>query len=165
MKVKVAQSCLTLWSLGLYSSWNSLGQHTEVGSLSLLQGIFPNQGLNPGLLHCRWILYQLSYKGNPKCWSEVNLTLGNFYSSYQSQFIYYFSQEDLLDTLILAWLHNQMSFQSMCIPYHNSFSFFSIRKFPFILFLFVSGPCPAACSILVPQPGIEPVLPALETES
>ena len=34
-------------------------------SLSLLQGIFPNQGLNPGLPHCRRILYQLSHKGSP----------------------------------------------------------------------------------------------------
>ena len=38
---------------GLYSSWNSPGQNTGVGSLSLLQGIFPAQGSNPGLLHCR----------------------------------------------------------------------------------------------------------------
>ena len=38
-------------------------QNTEVGSLSLLQGIFPTQGSNPGLLHCRQILYQLSHKG------------------------------------------------------------------------------------------------------
>ena len=51
---------------GLYSSWNSPGQNTGVGTLSLLQGIFPTQGLNPGLLHCRWILYQLSYQGSPK---------------------------------------------------------------------------------------------------
>ena len=34
---------------GLYSPWNSPGQNTEVGSLSLLQGIFPTQGLNPGI--------------------------------------------------------------------------------------------------------------------
>ena len=34
-----------------YSPWNSLGQNTRVGSLSFLQGIFPTQGLNPGLLH------------------------------------------------------------------------------------------------------------------
>ena len=40
------------------------GQNTGVGSLSLLQGIFPTQGLNPGLLHCRWILYQLRHKGS-----------------------------------------------------------------------------------------------------
>ena len=44
---------------GLYSLWNSPGQNTGVGSLSLLQGIFPTQGLNPGLLHCRQILCQL----------------------------------------------------------------------------------------------------------
>jgi len=50
----------------LYSSWNSLGQNTEVGSLSLLQGIFPTQGSNPGLAHCRKILYQLSHKGSPR---------------------------------------------------------------------------------------------------
>ena len=50
---------------GLYSPWNSPGQSTRVGSLSLLQGIFPTHGSNPGLLHCRWILYQLSHKGSP----------------------------------------------------------------------------------------------------
>ena len=39
--------------------------NTRVGSLSLLQWIFPTQGLNQGLLHCRQILYQLSYQGSP----------------------------------------------------------------------------------------------------
>ena len=51
---------------GLYSPWNSPGQNTGAGSLSLLQGIFPTQGLNPALLHCRQILYQLSHKGSPR---------------------------------------------------------------------------------------------------
>ena len=46
---------------GLYSPWNSPGQTTGVGSLSLLQGIFPSQGLNPGLPHCLQILHQLSH--------------------------------------------------------------------------------------------------------
>ena len=55
----------SLWPHGLHSPWNSPGQNTGVGSLSLLQGIFPMQGLNPGLLHWRWILYQLSHKGSP----------------------------------------------------------------------------------------------------
>jgi len=50
----------------LYSPWNSPGQNIGVGRLSLLQGIFPIQGLNPGLLHCRWILYQLIHKGSPR---------------------------------------------------------------------------------------------------
>ena len=51
---------------GLYSPWNSPGQNTGVGSLSLLQGIFPTQGSNPGLPYCRWSLYQLSHKGSPR---------------------------------------------------------------------------------------------------
>ena len=55
----------TVFSPSLYSPRNSLGQNTGVGSLSLLQGIFLTQRLNPGLLHCRWILYQLSYQGSP----------------------------------------------------------------------------------------------------
>ena len=56
----------SLWSHELYSPWNSPGQNTRVGSLSPLWGIIPTQGLNPGLLHCRWILYQLSHKGSPR---------------------------------------------------------------------------------------------------
>ena len=55
LKVKVAQSYLTL-----QSAWDSPGQNTGVGSLSLLQEIFPTQGLHPGLSNCRWILYQPS---------------------------------------------------------------------------------------------------------
>ena len=51
----------------LYSPWNSPGKNTGVGSHSLLQGIFPTQESNPGLLHCRQILYQLSHHGSPKC--------------------------------------------------------------------------------------------------
>ena len=51
---------------GLYSPWNSPGQNTGVSSFSLLQGIFPTQGLKPGLLHCRQILYELSHQGSPR---------------------------------------------------------------------------------------------------
>ena len=56
----------TLWPHGLFSPWNSLGHSLGVGSLSLLQGIFPTQGPNPGLPHCRWILYQLSHQESPR---------------------------------------------------------------------------------------------------
>ena len=49
---------------GLYSPWNSPGQNTRVGSLSLLQRIFLTQESNQGLLHGRQILYQLSYQGS-----------------------------------------------------------------------------------------------------
>ena len=41
-------------------------KNAGVGSLHLLQGNFPTQELNWGLLHCRWLLYQLSYQGSPK---------------------------------------------------------------------------------------------------
>ena len=55
----------------LFSPWYSPGQNTTgVGRLSLLQGIFPTQGSNPGLLPCRQILYQLSYEGSPESWME-----------------------------------------------------------------------------------------------
>ena len=64
MKVKVAQLYLTHCDPTDYSPWNSLGQNTGVGSLSLPWGIFATQGSNPGLPHCRWILYQLSHKGS-----------------------------------------------------------------------------------------------------
>ena len=55
----------SLRPFGLYSPRNSSGQNTGVGSRSLLQRIFPTQRWNPGLPHCRRILYQLSHKGSP----------------------------------------------------------------------------------------------------
>ena len=63
---------------GLYSLWNSPGQNTAVGSLSLLQGTVPNQGWNPGLLHCRQILYQLSHKGSPYIYTYTNIHIYNY---------------------------------------------------------------------------------------
>ena len=51
--------------VGVALSSSKNPQNTGVGSFSLPQGTFPTQGLNPGLPHCRWILYQLSHKGNP----------------------------------------------------------------------------------------------------
>ena len=84
---------------GLYSPWNSPGQNTGVGSLSLLQGIFSTQGSNPGLPRCRQILYQLSHKGSPRIlkwvaypfssgssrprnWTGVSRIAGGFFTSW-----------------------------------------------------------------------------------
>jgi len=67
--LKGSENCYLVWLFvthGLYRPWISPGQNTGVGNCSLLQGIFPTQGLNPGLPHCKWILYQLSYKGSPR---------------------------------------------------------------------------------------------------
>ena len=58
-------SHVRLFSTSWNSRWNSLGQNTGVGSCFLLQGIFPTQGSNPDLLHCRQILYQQSQQGSP----------------------------------------------------------------------------------------------------
>ena len=55
----------TQWNY-LYNPWDSLGLNTGVGSLSFLQAIFLTQGSNPGLPHCRQILYQLSHKRSPR---------------------------------------------------------------------------------------------------
>ena len=73
-EVKVARLCPTLCNpmdYTVHSPWNSPGWNTGVGSLSLLWGFFPTQGLNPGLLHCRQILYQLSHKNS--AFSSVGL--------------------------------------------------------------------------------------------
>ena len=68
----VTQLCLTLSNPmdcsppGSSVYGDSPGKNAEVGCHALLQGIFPTQGLNPGILHCRWILYRLSHQGNPR---------------------------------------------------------------------------------------------------
>ena len=100
--VKVAQSCLTLCDPMDYvspSPWNSPGQNTGVGSLSLCQGIFTTQGSNPGFPHCRWILYQLSHQGRPRRlewvaypfssrsswprnWTRVSCIAGGFFTNW-----------------------------------------------------------------------------------
>ena len=112
---------------GLYTLWNSPGQNTGVGSLSLLQWIFPTQGLNPGLLHCRQIPYQLSHKGSPH--KSPNKT-----ATHISHMVYfYFSQHIRMGKIPKHWGH-------ICVllPYF----------FFWIVWLYT-------CRILVLQPGIE----------
>ena len=74
----VAQSCLTLtlsWTVAHHFPlpWDSPGKNTRRSIHSLLQGIFPTQGLNLGLLHCRWILYCLSYQESSSMLSKINI--------------------------------------------------------------------------------------------
>ena len=69
MKVSVTQSCLTLcdlWTIAYQDPrpWDSPGKNTGEGCRFLLQGIFPTQGLNPGLQHCKQTLYHLSHQRN-----------------------------------------------------------------------------------------------------
>ena len=83
MKVK-SESCSvmsdSLRPHVLYSPWNPPGQNTGVGSLSLLQGILPTQGSNPGLPHCRQIFLPAEQPGKPKNTgvSSHSLLLGMF---------------------------------------------------------------------------------------
>ena len=65
-----------LWPHGLYSTWNSPGHNTGVGSLFLLQVIFPTKEWNWGQLHCRQILYQPSSQGCPVACLPVQETEG-----------------------------------------------------------------------------------------
>ena len=63
MCVRVTQSCLTLCDpMACSQPWDLPGKNTGVGCHFLLQGIFPMQESNPGLLHCRQILYQLTMR-------------------------------------------------------------------------------------------------------
>ena len=72
MKVLVVQLCMTLCDPIIYAC-NSPGKNTGVGCHSLLQGIFPIQGSNLSLLHCRQILYHLNYQGSLKRIATTNL--------------------------------------------------------------------------------------------
>ena len=85
-----SESCLvvsdSLWPNGLYSPGNSSVKNIGVGSLSLFQGIFPTQGSNPGLPHCRRILYQLSHQGSPRIreWVADPFSRGSSQPSYRT---------------------------------------------------------------------------------
>ena len=85
-KVKVKVLSHSLGPHGLCSPWNSPGQNTGMGSVTLLQGTFPTQGLNSGLLHCRRSLYQLSHKGSPKIleWVSYPFSRASFCSRNQT---------------------------------------------------------------------------------
>ena len=86
MKVKVAQSWLTLSDPMDYTVHGALqARILEWGAFPFSRGIFPTQGLNPGLPHCRWILYQLSYKGSPRLLGWVAYPFSSGYSQSGNQ--------------------------------------------------------------------------------
>ena len=100
----VTQSCPTLcdrvgWSpLGSSVHGDSPGKNTGVGCRALLQGIFPTQGANLGLPHCRWILYHLRHQGN--IYIHTHIYIHNFIC------IYYLSMHLLMDISVasMSWL-------------------------------------------------------------
>ena len=102
-----AQTCLTLYD-PMDCSWpgssvhgDSPGNNTGVGCNALLQGTLPTQGLNPSLLHCRRIIYQLSHQGSPRTleWVSLSLLQGIFAT-----------QELNWVLLHYKWIHYQLSY-------------------------------------------------------
>ena len=86
----------SLWPHGLQAArllcpQDSPGQNTGVGSCSLLQGIFPTQGSNPGLLHSRQILYHLNHQGSP----NRSLAVINSFNLYPNLWGKYYYQSNL----------------------------------------------------------------------
>ena len=77
-EVKCSESCSvvsdSLWPHGLYSQWSSLGQDAGVGSLFLLQGIFPTQGSNQGGFFTSWATREAHI-----CTGKVNLTVSSYF--------------------------------------------------------------------------------------
>ena len=86
MSVLVTRSCPTLCDPmncnlpGSSVPWDSPGKNAGVGCYALLQGIFPTQGLIPGLQHCRYILYHLSHQGSPRILKWVGYTSSRGFS-------------------------------------------------------------------------------------
>ena len=106
-----------------------------MGSLSLLQGIFPTQGSNPGLPHCRWILYQLSHQGSPGMLEWVACP----FSSWSS------------------WPRNQTRVSCIAGRFFTSWATREAQEY------WSGWPIPSPADL--PDPGIEPGSPALQADS
>ena len=124
----VPQSCLTLCnpmdllSTRLLFPWNSPGTNTRAGCHSLLQGIFPTQESNPGLLHCRQIPYCLSHQGSPRIlewvaypfsratfqpriyWTRVSCIAGGFFTSCATREALSSIQNSNFNSSFLIWM-------------------------------------------------------------
>ena len=138
---------------GLYSPWNSPGQDTGVGSPALLQGIFPTQGSNPGLPHCRKILYQLNHKGSPRILEWVaypcpvdlpdpGIELGSpallgvlYQLSYQGSLIFCSSAKSLIFLLLLVLFYVEVEQKLLAfvmgnlIPLYNALLLLLLSRF------------------------------------
>ena len=129
---------------------DSPGKNTRVGSHSLLQGIFSTQGSNPGLPHCRWILYCLSHQGSPRIlelvaypfssgssrprnWTGVSCIAGEFFTSWATREVpkkpslsYCFYSCGKFSTIL------QLSFQ-LCYYSHIKWLYFTKSMTPLFL--------------------------------
>ena len=162
----------------LSSPWNSPGRNIGVGSLSLLQGIFRSQGLNPGVPHCKRILYQLSHQGSPvrtgaKTLRHIHSSSGYIVSSSAFLVLFRLIFPFLSTSLFLLHSTSPQARGGVWAPPNSPkthlnylrYSYFKSKGkllFKKCLFIYFSAPG-LSCSIwdLVPRPGIESRPPAL----
>ena len=90
---------------------DSPGKNTGVGSHALLQGIFPTQGSNPGLPHCRWSLYCLSHWG-----ARIYVTIHSYSSLYL--YIYIISFYFFINAIILFIVFYTLPIHLICLGHH-----------------------------------------------
>ena len=118
----------SLWSFGLQPTmflylWEFSGKNTRMGSHSLLQGIFPTQGLKSGLLHCRQITYQLSHQGSPTyvC-MYMYIYINVWIYLYMCMYIYFFKFFSIIGyykILYLLVLHSKSLLLCNCFLKNN----------------------------------------------
>ena len=123
--------------------------HQAPVSMGILQGIFPTQGTNPGLPHCRQIFYQLSHQGSsrilewvaypfsrgfsqPRNGTGVSCIAGEFFTSWATK-----EAPSILTTFIFKQIHKFSSF-SIYILYISTFTFIHFSIYIYILYKFLS---------------------------
>ena len=152
VKVKVTMSCVQLlWPCGLYTVHGILqARILEWVAFPFSRGIFPTQGLNPGLVHCRWILSQLSHKGSPRIlnwvaypfssrfswprnWTRVSCIAGGFFTNWATRtseklhfFLAHFSNHDMHASFMFNDILVSKDHQRMCCR--------SLKRIPSTLF-------------------------------
>ena len=112
---------------------DSPGKNIGLGCHALLQGIFPTQGSNTDLLHCRWILYHLSYQGSPRIleWvvypfsrgtskprNWIGCIAGGFLTSWTTRKAYYMSY--LGEIISIQFSSDAQSCLTLCDPVNCS---------------------------------------------
>ena len=125
------QSCLTLWDPmdcnppGFSVHGNCSGKNTVVGCHALLQGIFPIQGLNPGLPHYKQILYHLSHQGSPRIleWVAYPFSRGPSWPIVAGRVFLILWGDNWSEWSLHPWTHNTV----------RSYKCYLLSFFPFLL--------------------------------
>ena len=167
--VEISESYTSHWFLPKSESeshsvspWNSLGQNTGMGSCSLLQGVFPTQGSNTGLPHCRQILYQLSHQEvKVKLLSRVRIRLCNpmDYSILGSSFHGIFQTGVLEWVAIFFWV-NYKSLSSSISNWYPGISLFYTNILKNLQLLGTSAPSAPPSLLSLPPHDLQLLAPS-----